>query len=285
MEALGQDTTLVPLVWGLKLPAARGWMEKAQYWMEEWEDYSEVLNRSTIAMICGPQSDNLVSLDLDKDAARWAERFCAYNPWMRGIMTVYGNRGRAPIFRLKGQYKDRVFKLKITYDDKSDEYGHNVVDHIGELRCGKCLQTISGLHPKGTIYRIENPGVIPTVTFDSIKFPDELDELKSDEDEFGPRRYRLRDKSACRLDLEKLRFLRDHESGDSFVCQCPSCAAKGKDTDHDNLRIWKASWGFHCAAGCDREEVIEQCGREDFNDDENQNRDTDETESYEGDDE
>ena len=112
MEALGQDTTLVPLVWGLKLPAARGWMEKAQYWMEEWEDYSEVLNRSTIAMICGPQSDNLVSLDLDKDAARWAERFCAYNPWMRGIMTVYGNRGRAPIFRLKGQYKDRVFKLK-----------------------------------------------------------------------------------------------------------------------------------------------------------------------------
>lgn len=254
---LGPDAVLVPLVWGLKHPTVSRYYARARQWMQQWEEYSKVIESSTIAFVCGPDSGNLCSLDLDLLSELSA--VVRFNPWMRNVMTIYGKRGCAILFRLRGAYNAKPYNLSITHEDGKR-------DHVGELRLGSCLQTVDGLHPSGIFYRVENAGIIPTVNIGEFTPPLHWDDLKPKEEK---PHYRPRDQSACLLDFSKLKFMQN--KGGWYDCQCPACAEMGKDTNHDNLRIWKRTWGFKCIAGCDREEILECVGKVGWDEDQDNN--------------
>jgi hypothetical protein len=244
-EWLGGRAVFVPLVWGLKRPAVSGFYKFAPRWMNQWDSYAQILNEGGIAFICGPASGNLCSLDLDLMSE--LEPVLRLNKWARGAMKVFGERGVGILFRLKGDYNARVHTLSMRDGV-----------HVGELRLGNCLQTVSNLHPSGVFYRAEDEGCIPEIGIGDFVPPLHWDDLKPKEEK---RCVRSRDGSACLLDLTKIKYMVDR--GPVYDCQCPSCWSQKKDTAHDNLRIWKGSWGFKCIAGCSREDVLACVGKPD----------------------
>jgi hypothetical protein len=242
LSDLFPEATLVPCWWGTKHPMRSGYHEFATRWMKQRRLYVPVLDNSNINFLCGPKSGNLVSFDCDQMSQwrRWSDK----NQWSLKAPKVWGKRGAAVIFRMKGKYPLKVFKLKLA------ENGED----IGELRLGNCLQTLSGLHTSGIPYRLE-PGRVREIEFEEFRLLSRWKPLQSEE----PKTAIVR-RDRCQLDIARLNFVTD--KGCYYDAQCPSCARHKKDTAHDNLRIWKAGWGFKCIAGCEREDILALVGRE-----------------------
>ncbi len=243
---------LVPDWWGTKHPMRRGFKEFAATWMRQWDVYEEVLDASNINFLCGPPSDNLCSIDFD--VASEISRFIRYRPWAQNAPKVWGKRGVAVLFKLKGPYPPRVFHLK-----RDDGKGTD----IGELRLGNCLQTLNGLHESGCEYRLEK-GTLPEVEWEDVRpLAGWQDYAKED----GPSRPLTGlQRRRCQLDIARLNWVRDQ--GKFLDAQCPACAQKGKDTGHDNLRVWKLTGGFKCIAGCSRQDILDLVGNQDTDDSE-----------------
>ncbi len=246
IQLLLPEAVLVPLVWGLKRPPVKRYFDLGPKWMKQWGEYERVLDHHSIAFAGGPVSDHLCSLDLD--LAGELERVLKLNTWARRAMRIHGRRGTATLFRVRGAYNAKVHRIT----------ANNRHDNVGELRLGKCLQTVSGLHPSGISYRIENPGMVPIITIEDFAPPWHWDEIKPEREPEKRRIYQ--DQSACALDLGRIKFMRD--SGAHLDAQCPCCAQRRKDTAHDNLRIWKRTWGFCCIAGCSRDDILSVAGRD-----------------------
>lgn len=247
MRELFPGAVFVPDWFGTKRPMRRGWQEYSPRWMRQWADYSAILDQSNIQLRCGPPSKGICSFDMD-DMSQY-NRFIRVNSWAAKARKLWGARGCAIFFRLKGEYPARVFPIML--EDTNEP--------VGELRCGNCLQTVSGLHPSGVEYRLEN-GEIPEIAFEQFV---PLCGWKPLEPE-KPKVRLSGGKHRCRLDLESLQYVKD--SGQVIDCQCPSCIEKGHDRSGEHLRIWKSTWAFHCIVGCSYEDILAVAGKDNDDD-------------------
>ena len=156
--AFGFDVVFIPVARGEKRPLVKGYPDFTFVKMED-EAYLYELDDGNIAVLTGPNSGNLISIDLDDDEA--ADRFYQLNSALCDTtIQTSGARGCNYWFRIEGEYPTGPQKFK-------DEKGNP----IGELRAGRCITVVDGKHPDGVDYRREGEGVV-SCSFDDIVWPE-----------------------------------------------------------------------------------------------------------------
>jgi hypothetical protein len=125
-------------------------------------DDEELLMASNIAVLVGPASGNVISIDLDTEEA--VHRFEKANSGFCGdTLITRANRGCNYWFRLKGNCPP----LKVLQDDGED---------VGEFRSSdgskKHWTLIQGIHPQGPDYRIINRQPVLEVSLDALTWID-----------------------------------------------------------------------------------------------------------------
>lgn len=140
MERLFPGAVFVPQIRGTKKPAVKGYLEVTADRMKD-EEYRRLLERSNLAILVGPASGNLVSIDFDDDDAIGEFYDLNKHNLVNGTVYTRGLRGGNIWMRMAGEYPNRVCHIK-------DETGRN----IGEFRGGGGLTTVHGQHPSGGDY-------------------------------------------------------------------------------------------------------------------------------------
>jgi D5-like protein len=156
---LGFGVVLVPMAHGTKTPTlvAAGYPEFTARKMEEIP-YLANLEQGNIAILAGPNSGNLVTIDFDCPKA--SDQFFAANPHLlESAFRVYGARGFNLVFYVVGKYPVGCHVLK-----------DSVGTQVGEFRAGGCLTIVDGVHPTGVHYRIDGKRP-PFVEFGKIVWP------------------------------------------------------------------------------------------------------------------
>ncbi len=156
---LGFDAVLVPIGWGTKTPTrmAIGYPDFNASVMEN-QNYLAELERNNIALLTGPRSNNLVTIDFDDVDA--SNEFLELNrDAFENMLRVHGSRCFNLLFRLEGEYPVGCSQIK-------NVQGVNV----GEFRAGHCLTILDGLHPSGVKYKMEG-NRFPVLKFNQIVWP------------------------------------------------------------------------------------------------------------------
>ena len=149
---------LLPVKAGTKAALLCGWQELCLL-DTSTPEYRELLREAaTIAVFLGPQSGNLIGIDLDRDEA--AREFLALNPALADTLRTRGARGCVLWIIIAGPYPARVIPFK-------DGSGAA----IGEWRAGSGYSIISGQYPGGGQYSVLVTGSPLVVTFESINWP------------------------------------------------------------------------------------------------------------------
>jgi len=224
------------------------------YWRALWtalefaEYGNERADKGNLAVRMGPA--DIRSFDWDTDEA--FREFLRVNIWARTAQQSFGARGGNVWCRMKLSFSQE--KCWLLERVKSE----GKIEKAGEFRAGNCLTTISGAHPSGVLYRVKNPGCLPLVCSEDVRWPDgvrlhEQPVRRAGEYDDTP--------GEISLDLSKIEGLHDHSSDHgSLEGRCPVCASEGKDTACDNLKIWP-SGAFHCIRECDHSEIFALIGR------------------------
>lgn len=222
----GGNVTLIPQHLGTKRPVARGYFDLAKAWMQHEADYFPVLDAANIAVVVGPNSGHIVSIDLDGD--EYSQPFLKLNPWARDAQFSAGGRGGNFWFKITGEYPHQI--LKITRPgDKAGEH-----KPVGEFRGGRCLTTASGIHKSGKPYTVKNEGNIPEITFADIKWPVgwTVEAVKADR----PRGANYAGDGYCMLDVSLLENPRKGANGADY--RCPACSENGEDKAGNHLHVF-----------------------------------------------
>lgn len=158
---LGSETVLLPCKSGKKGSVLGGWPDLEAEVMEDPEHRRLLIEHDNVAVALGPQSRDLVSIDIDHDNE--VEPFLELNPRLRETLRTCGRRGCNVWLRIQGDYPSSVRKIKKAGSD------------WGEWRGGRGCTMIHGIHPEGVAYRIVNDAPVVTIKFDDIVWPEHLD--------------------------------------------------------------------------------------------------------------
>jgi hypothetical protein len=222
-------TLLVPCYFATKRTRVR-WADGA-WSAARMDDYGvDRLNKGNLAVLLGPPSDGLASIDWDTD--EFDDEFRARNSWAESAMRSWASRAPGNYwFRIRGLPESlaRSFKLPHGTDD------------VGEVRLGKCITVVSGAHPCGALYRTANLGQVPEITLDHIVWPDGI--------VAAPAAFRKPpsqdpdwedtvEAEPC-IDLSQVEGLRQHRlKPGALHGRCPVCALNGKDRACEHLMIY-----------------------------------------------
>jgi len=230
----------IPFLLGTKMAALPWKMLRHSQMGNEY--YRWKLQQMNIALACGPVSDNYCTADIDDDEG--LDRFVCANPWARGTQfSSSGNRGGNFHFQLQGKYPAKVVRL--LYKQRA---GSKIVKPYGEFRCGDCTTTLSGYHPAGLKYTLQNLGKIPVITADELKVPEGV----------VPQQTIIRvnagvpKRKGRGIDLNKIEGLRRINCG--WTGRCPVCAESGRDTKMEHLIVYR-SGAYACISQCDTREI------------------------------
>lgn len=152
----GPDVILIPLKARSK-EAAIKWKDLTLEDTQTPEHQAKLLN-GEIAVIVGPRSGNVCSLDLDSEQS--VADMVDLNPWFSELtLTSQGNRGLNIWFRFTTPYPKQC-----SFDIEGK--------HWGELRTGPNAYTkICGIHPdSGKPYTLKEDSPLP-IPFEMIKWP------------------------------------------------------------------------------------------------------------------
>lgn len=154
---LGSHAVLIPVPYGTKKPADKGWTSTTAEQLND-PPFLARLESGNIGVLLGTKGDNIVTIDADSGAFR--DALLRSNPWLADTLTTTGARGCNFWLRLKGNFPTRTRKLK-------DASGND----LGEWRADGSQTVISGSHPEGMDYRIlvEKPPL--EVEFNQIVWP------------------------------------------------------------------------------------------------------------------
>jgi hypothetical protein len=241
-----QGAVVVPCHFASKKPRV---FWKALWTAQEFAAYgAERADKGNLAVRMGPA--DIRTFDWDTDAM--LQEFLRGNAWAQKAQQSLGARGGNVWCQMKlPSSQEQCWVLERVGSDGK-------VEKVGEFRAGNCLTTISGAHPSGVLYRVRNPGSLPLVHAEDVRWPDgvrlhEKPVRRAGEYDDTP--------GEINLDLSKIEGLHDHPSDPgSLEGRCPVCAREGKDTSCDNLKIWP-SGAFHCIRDCDTSEIFALVGR------------------------
>jgi Family of unknown function (DUF5906) len=178
----GTEPIFIPCIRGSKRPTVV-WGKLTHETLDD--SYIKNLNQSiahggNIAIKLGPDSGDLVAIDLDDDAL--VQPFLEANPRFADTLQTRGSKGCQFWFKAVGEYPPEV--QRITVNGKANG--------TGEWRGGKGLSTIWGLHPKGNEYQRINDVPVIEFAFKGIVWPNcwalaakREKELKIDWDRFN----------------------------------------------------------------------------------------------------
>jgi len=213
------------------------------------------LNKGNLAVLLGPPSDGLATIDWDTD--RFDAEFLSRNPWAVTCMRSWASRPPGNYwFRIRGLPDSlaRVFKLRAEDDD------------VGELRLGRCITVISGAHPSGAVYKIKNLGQIPEITLEQIVWPDGVAAAarNSCPPPSQPCDWDVHD-AECQpcIDLSQVEGVRPHPSVPGALHgRCPVCAKQNKDRRHEHLIVYaNGRWTTRGTCGHDHSKIYALIGR------------------------
>jgi len=178
-ETFGANVVFIPLIKGSKRPTEEGYTNFTIEKMNE-VGYCSQLEAGNIAILVGPNSGHLVSIDFDDDAA--FEEFASLNPELSKTLQTFGARGRNLWFRMTGEYLATVIKLRNGKDEE-----------VGEWRAGGGVTIVDGVHPEGMEYRIDGEFPVRTISSKDIswpedwqKYPGKRDPSEILQERFGP---------------------------------------------------------------------------------------------------
>jgi len=149
---------MVPAKWGTKEPFLRGFPEFTIAKMSDSQHHA-LLENNNIAILTGPASGHLISIDFDNNAA--AAEFGKFNPDLVQSIHSKGARGCNLWLRMIGEYPEGVVKLVGPAGEP-----------LGEWRAGGCITVVDGQHPSGQLYEIGGNGPVKAVNFDEIHWPE-----------------------------------------------------------------------------------------------------------------
>lgn len=157
-EIFGDTTVMIPTHWGTKKPMQTGYTDFA---LDQMKDprHLGLLEENNIAILTGPNSGDLISIDFDDDEA--LEQFRACNHELCFTVASRASRGCNLWFRMLGEYPVGVLKLE-------NESGKE----IGEWRAGNGITIVDGLHPTGVQYWISSDVPLRKVRFNEIQWPE-----------------------------------------------------------------------------------------------------------------
>jgi hypothetical protein len=228
----------VPIPWGCKGPISPDW-QTVEYQYTLTSNYCEQLDQGNIGLICGRDpraiSDGLVPdgimVGVDADSDEFAAVVLEYNPWLNTTPCVTGGRGCKWFFRIEsGEGVE-----KCLHSSKVKRDGREVGDWLATGKQG----VISGLHPSGKMYRLTMDRKLRTVPHWQFKLPKDftLESMKRRYHEVYRRAMGQQPFVGELLDVDQLHNVHYRSDG-SYDAQCPACAASGKDSAGDNLRVW-----------------------------------------------
>lgn len=139
------------------------WQEMTLIQARSPDHEKELREASTIAVLLGVPSHDLVVIDLDCDDA--ATEFLALNPCLAGTLRTKGARGCALWCIIEGSYPNRVIRFSKAGLDAQKAI------HLGEWRGGGCYSVISGRHPEGISYSVLVRSYPMPLAFASIQWP------------------------------------------------------------------------------------------------------------------
>jgi hypothetical protein len=177
LELLGEETLLIPEVYGKKCPRLRGWNRLTHASLDDY--YFKVLKDSVIeggnlGVLLGEASGNLCTVDLDREEA--VEPFLAKNPRIGETLSSTGSGIGAQFWmRIRGYYIPKVLKISVT-EHLAKRYGGVARNpdtgtyDIGEWRGGQ-KSTIWGAHSRRRDYEILVREKPIEVTMEEILLP------------------------------------------------------------------------------------------------------------------
>jgi hypothetical protein len=159
LELLGDETLLIPEVYGKKRPRLQGWNRLTHttldgYYFKSLE--ASVIDGGNLGVLLGAPSGNLCTVDLDNAVA--VEPFLAKNPRLAETLRSTGSGVGAQFWlRVRGYYTPKVLKISVTAR-LAAKYGvdRNPITgtyDVGEWRGGQ-KSTIWGWHESGRSYEI-----------------------------------------------------------------------------------------------------------------------------------
>jgi P4 family phage/plasmid primase-like protien len=152
------STTLVPVHWGTKIPAFKRWQHLTPMDLND-DGFVRLLEKSNIAILTGPASDGLVSIDFDDEAA--FEQFRSLNPELCETTRITrGARGCNLWMKLETGYP-------VGPQSFHDENG----SALGEFRAGGAITVVDGLHPLGMLYSTKGQA-LANGDFSMIRWPE-----------------------------------------------------------------------------------------------------------------
>lgn len=156
---LGHDAVLIPVLKGKKEPVEGRWQATTISRMSE-PGYLERLEQANIGVVLGKASNGLCAVDIDDDEQ--VDPFLALNPELRRTLRTRGARGAQIWIKVTGEYP-KLTKLKNTEGVP-----------WGEWRADGGQSVISGEHPCGRDYQIQNEANPVEIAFSDIHWPEDL---------------------------------------------------------------------------------------------------------------
>lgn len=184
----GHDVLMIPAR-GKK--AAKKWGHLEQSVMRD-QDHLTELRHMNVAVVQGPKSGGLVSIDVDDPS--FIETLLEKNPFLKETTRTEGERGCNFWVRLDGE----IPRIKNLYDKGKT---------VGEFRGDGGYTIIAGLHPDGVEYRITNRVPPLKINYSDLWLPDDKglsDTERTEEDRRGIGRESAAPKSCEELIKESL---------------------------------------------------------------------------------
>jgi len=163
-RAFGEKAVLIPIPSGSKQATIKGWQKTTLAQTQRPEYQKRLSNGCNIAILNGPPSAGLCSIDIDDD--RYLLEFLKLNPGLKGTTKSFGRRGCNFWVQVTGDYPQSVYK--ITTPDAKTPKG---IAKVGEWRSGGGYTIVHGTHPEGGHYEVV--GRRPReIAFSDIRFPE-----------------------------------------------------------------------------------------------------------------
>jgi hypothetical protein len=246
LKWLPAGAVLVPCHFASKKPRvlwSTGWT------VESFAEFGEVrADKGNLAVLMGLA--DIRSFDWDTDDLYW--EFVEINRWAKKAQQSFGARG-GNVWCIMDLPSDFANCMGLVRDEPGGP-----PKKVGEWRAGNCLTTISGAHPSGNLYRVENPGCLPFIRVQDVRWPkgvrlDRQEKRQTEEYKAEP--------GEISLDLTRIENLIEHpRHPSSLQGRCPVCARSGNDRKGEHLEIWP-SGAFKCIRGCSGSEIFQLIGR------------------------
>ena len=136
----------MPVAYGTKKAVLKDWPKKTLADMADPDYFAHFKGAVNIGALLGPNSDNLVSIDVDSESD--AAMFFQYNPHLATSFRSQARRGPNVFLRMDGDYPGTIY-----IHHRTEMETNGKPRHIGEFRSKGCMTIVSGRHPEGIDYR------------------------------------------------------------------------------------------------------------------------------------